>query len=62
MTEQSEQGSWQGTEDAPASTASDVLLFVGLAVFILPIAMFGVIAAYGFVVWFLQILVFGPPT
>lgn len=34
-----------------------LLAFVGL-----PIAMSGLIAVYGFVVWFLQILVFGPPS
>ena len=34
-----------------------LLAFVGL-----PITMTLAIAAYGFVVWFLQILVFGPPS
>jgi len=34
-----------------------LLAFVGL-----PIAMTLAIAAYGFVVWFLQILFFGPPS
>lgn len=34
-----------------------LLAFVGL-----PLAMTLVIAAYGFVVWFLQILFFGPPS
>lgn len=34
-----------------------LLAFVGL-----PITMTLLIAAYGFVVWFLQILVFGPPS
>lgn len=34
-----------------------LLAFVGL-----PVAMTLAIAAYGFVVWFLQILFFGPPS
>ena len=34
-----------------------LLAFVGL-----PVLMVGTIAVYGFVVWFLQIMVFGPPT
>ncbi len=34
-----------------------LLAFVGL-----PIAMGMLLAAYGFVVWFLQIMVFGPPS
>ena len=34
-----------------------LLAFVGL-----PVLMVGSIAAYGFAVWFLQIMVFGPPT
>ena len=34
-----------------------LLAFVGL-----PLTMMALIAAYGFVVWFLQILFFGPPS
>lgn len=34
-----------------------LLAFVGL-----PVAMTALIAAYGFIVWFLQILFFGPPS
>lgn len=34
-----------------------LLAFVGL-----PITMVMLIAAYGFVVWFLQIMLFGPPS
>jgi len=34
-----------------------LLAFIGL-----PVTMVAAIAAYGFVVWFLQILFFGPPS
>lgn len=53
--------------DGPAGALADgrkrewssflLLAFVGL-----PVAMSGLIAVYGLVVWFLQILVFGPPS
>lgn len=36
--------------------------FLLLACVGLPLAMGGLIAVYGFVVWFLQIWVFGPPS
>ena len=57
------------TKGAPTSPGTDssahkrewpaflLLAFVGL-----PISMTLLIAAYGFVVWFLQILFFGPPS
>ncbi len=34
----------------------------GLAFVALPVVMVGAIITYGFVVWFLQILFFGPPS
>ena len=36
--------------------------FLLLAFVVLPTVMFGAIAIYGFAVWGLQILVFGPPS
>ncbi|WP_282569176.1 hypothetical protein [Aliiroseovarius sp. S1339] len=40
----------------------EVTLFLLLAFVLLPILMVGAIAAYGFIVWFMQILFWGPPT
>lgn len=41
---------------------NDWLSFLLLAFVGLPVAMTMAIATYGFVVWFLQILFFGPPS
>lgn len=40
----------------------EVISFLVLAFVLLPIVMVGAIAAYGFIVWFMQILFWGPPT
>ena len=54
------------TSDAAARTTGgvrrEVTSFLLLAFIILPVVMVGAIAAYGFVVWFLQIWFWGPPT
>ncbi|TNF20661.1 MAG: nitrate reductase [Rhodobacteraceae bacterium] len=58
------------TTDHPASRAGarprtvwrDIGSFLLLACVILPVVMFGAIAAYGFFIWFMQILFWGPPT
>ena len=50
------------TGDAASDGKGDWLAFLLLAFVGLPVAMTLAIAAYGFVVWFLQILFFGPPS
>ncbi|MCZ7676192.1 MAG: nitrate reductase [Roseovarius sp.] len=54
------------TSDAAAETAGnarrEITLFLLLAIVVLPIVMLGAIAAYGFIVWFMQIWFWGPPT
>ena len=40
----------------------EVLIFLLLAFVILPIVMVGAISAYGFIVWFMQLWFWGPPT
>ena len=50
-------GEW--TAPAPRREWTAFLLLAGIG---LPLAMVLGIAAYGFVVWFLQILFFGPPS
>lgn len=49
-------------DDAEPSLASELASFLILAFVALPALMFGAVAAYGFAVWFLQILYLGPPT
>lgn len=44
------------------SFGREVISFLVLAFVLLPIVMVGAIAAYGFIVWFMQILFWGPPT
>lgn len=41
---------------------NEILSFILLAFIGLPIVMVGAISAYGFLVWFLQIMFFGPPS
>lgn len=48
--------------DTTGSIRREVSSFLLLAFIILPIVMVGAIAAYGFVVWFMQIWFWGPPT
>ena len=50
------------TSVVAAGQKNEWLTFLLLAFVGLPVVMVGMIAAYGFVVWFLQILVFGPPS
>lgn len=45
-----------------SASENDWLSFLLLAFVGLPVAMTMAIATYGFVVWFLQILFFGPPS
>ncbi|MCB1888875.1 MAG: hypothetical protein KDH20_14800 [Rhodocyclaceae bacterium] len=49
-------------DDAEPSLKRELALFLLLAFVVLPAVMFGAVAAYGFAVWFLQILYLGPPT
>ena len=48
--------------EATAGSRSDWRNFLLLAFVGLPVVMVGAIAAYGFVVWFLQLAFFGPPS
>ncbi len=48
--------------DTEAGGRNDWKAFLLLAFVGLPVVMIGAIAAYGFVVWFLQMTVFGPPS
>lgn len=54
------------TSDAVVETTGsarrEITLFLLLAIVVLPIVMLGAIAAYGFIVWFMQIWFWGPPT
>ena len=54
------------TSDGMAKPAGglrrEIWSFLLLAFVLLPLILFGAIAAYGFVVWFMQILFWGPPT
>jgi nitrate reductase NapE len=50
------------TGEAAANRKNEWVSFLLLAFVGLPVLMVGSIAAYGFAVWFLQIMVFGPPT
>ncbi|MEZ5907028.1 MAG: periplasmic nitrate reductase, NapE protein [Geminicoccaceae bacterium] len=49
-------------DDAAPSLERELATFLILAFVVLPALLFGAVAAYGFVVWFLQILYLGPPT
>jgi nitrate reductase NapE len=49
-------------DDAAPSLRRELATFLILAFVVLPALLFGAVAAYGFVVWFLQILYLGPPT
>lgn len=49
------------TNPGTISRGQEWRFFAFLAVVVLPALMLAGIAAYGFVVWFLQILFFGPP-
>lgn len=48
--------------DATVGRNNDWRSFLLLAFVGLPVLMVGSIVVYGFVVWFLQIMVLGPPT
>jgi nitrate reductase NapE len=48
--------------ESQAGHRNEWALFLLLAFIGLPLVMTGLIAAYGFVVWILQILFFGPPS
>ncbi|MBN8440660.1 MAG: hypothetical protein J0M28_03000 [Thauera sp.] len=61
MNNQASNSSSLSDTDAAART-SEWPSFLLLAFVGLPVAMTLLIAAYGFVVWLLQILVFGPPS
>lgn len=50
------------TGEAETSHRNDWASFLLLAFVGLPVTMVALIAAYGFIVWFLQILFFGPPS
>ncbi len=54
--------SMNATGDATAGHRNEWASFLLLAFVALPATMIGAIITYGFVVWFLQILVFGPPS
>ncbi len=47
---------------SPRTARREITLFLLLAFVLLPVVMVGAIAAYGFIVWFLQIWFFGPPS
>jgi nitrate reductase NapE len=48
--------------EVAAGRRNDWASFLLLAFVGLPVLMVGAIVVYGFVVWFLQIMVLGPPT
>lgn len=48
--------------DTKGGSRNDWRAFLLLAFVGLPVAMVGAIVTYGFVVWFLQMAVFGPPS
>lgn len=50
------------TTEVTTSSKNEWASFLLLAFVGLPVLMGGAIAGYGFAVWFLQIMVFGPPT
>ncbi|MFA7428555.1 MAG: hypothetical protein WCZ23_00190 [Rhodospirillaceae bacterium] len=62
MNEQAASGSLREKTVVTGGHRREFLSFILLAFVALPMVMFGAIAAYGFIVWFLQILFFGPPT
>ncbi len=51
-----------GAAGRTRSVRGEIWSFLLLAFVLLPIVMFGAIAAYGFIVWFMQIWFWGPPT
>lgn len=51
----------KSTEWSGFSSKSEGRRFLLLAVVILPIVMFLGVCTYGFIVWFSQLLFFGPP-
>lgn len=50
------------TDTITAGARNEWASFLVLAFVVLPLVMVSVIVVYGFVVWFLQILFFGPPS
>ncbi|TKB24617.1 hypothetical protein FCL47_17440 [Desulfopila sp. IMCC35006] len=50
------------TSEMTTGNRKEWLSFLLLAFIVLPTVMVGAIAIYGFAVWGLQILVFGPPS
>lgn len=51
----------QNTSSEGLSPRSEGRQFFVLAVIILPLLLVAGVAAYGFIVWMLQVLFFGPP-
>jgi len=49
------------TDHKPIGKGEETRLFVFLLVFLFPILSVAIVAGYGFIVWFSQLLFFGPP-
>jgi nitrate reductase NapE len=49
------------TEDPQAIARRELRVFLFLTVVLAPVLAVGVVAAYGFIVWMAQLLIFGPP-
>ena len=48
-------------EDPRTIAKRELRVFLFLTVVLAPVLAVGVVAAYGFAVWILQLLIFGPP-